>query len=148
MLRSWVRSTVRLAALVLLAGAAAGCAKSQVTVSGKVTHKGKSVTSGEVLFLSENGALTRASIGADGTYTARGVPVGPAKVGVDNPPPTESPAPGLPPSKDASNDPEVKELKERAARYVATPKQYRDPKQSGLTYTVQPGSQTHDIDLP
>jgi hypothetical protein len=147
MLPGWVRRTARLAALVLLAGAAVGCGKS-TTVSGKVTHKGKLVTSGDVLFLSEDGRETRGPIGADGTYTARGVPVGPAMVGVDNPPPAAPSGSGLPPSKDTSNDPEVKEMKERAARYVATPKQYRDPKQSGLTYTVQSGSQTHDIDLP
>jgi hypothetical protein len=148
MLRSWVRRAAERAVLLLLAGVGAGCGKSEVTVSGKVTHKGKAVTTGEVLFLSEDGRVTHGPVGADGTYTARGVPVGPAKVGVDNPPPAPPSTPGLPPTKDAANDPEMKELKERAARYVPTPSRYRDPKQSGLTYTVRPGSQTHDIDLP
>jgi len=107
LLRNWVRGTAGLAVLVLLAGAAAGCGKT-VTISGKVTHKGKAVTTGEVLFLSDNSALTRALIAVDGTYTAKGVPVGPDKVGVDNPPPAGPSAPGLPPGKDASDDPEVK----------------------------------------
>jgi hypothetical protein len=148
MLRCSVRRAAGLALLVLLGGAA-GCGKQATTVTGKVTYKGRALTSGDVLFLSDNDTLTRAPIGPDGTYTARGVPVGPAKLGVDNPPPPRDPAAtsGLPPAKDSSNDPEVKELKERAAHYVATPKHYRDPKQSGLTYTVQTGSQTHNIDL-
>ena len=32
-------------------------------------------------------------------------------------------------------------------KYVRIPSRYADDKKSGLTYTVQPGAQTHDVEL-
>jgi hypothetical protein len=146
------RGPARFAALLLLAGALAGCGgKSRATVSGAVSYKGKPVTSGEVVFLCQDGkAAVRAAIGPDGSYTAQNVPVGPAKLGVDNPAPAggAQTAVGKSPARKApANDPEVQEMKEKASHYVATPPRYTDPKQSGLSYSVTAGTQKHDIAL-
>jgi hypothetical protein len=151
MLSSWVRHAARWGGLLLLAGAVAGCGgKSGATVSGSVSYKGKPVTSGEVVFLSPDGkASVRAAIGPDGTYTAKNVPVGPAKLAVDNPAPAGAAAAGRAPAGKAppANDPEVQEMKEKASHYVATPPRYADPNQSGLSYTVTSGTQKHDVPL-
>jgi hypothetical protein len=143
-----VRRAARWVGLVLLAGAVAGCGgKSGATVSGTVSYKGKPVTSGEVVFLSPDGKATvRAPIGPDGTYTAQHVPVGPAKLGVDNPPPAGNLG-AAEVEKPAANDPEVQEMKAKASHYAATPPRYADPNQSGLSYTVTAGTQKHDIPL-
>jgi hypothetical protein len=133
----WV---VALAAAVLVAG----CARPRASVSGKVTYKGKPVTSGNVVIIGQDGkASPPGAIGTDGSYVIDGAPVGHVKAAVDNPPPPEPPpnAPKTP------NDPEVQQDKQLAARYVATPPQYRDPKKSGLEHDLQSGSNTWNIEL-
>jgi hypothetical protein len=138
----------RLGALLLLAAAAGGCHKSTATLSGTVTYRGRPVTSGEVVFLSEGGtASAHAPIGPDGRYTVTGVPVGPVKVAVDNPPPSWYATGQRLPAALAS-DPEVREAREQAAHYVPTPPRYRDPNHSGLSHTVERGSRSYDIALP
>ena len=73
------RATAWLAAVVLLAFVAAGCGSAAGRpklgkVSGKVTHKGQPVTSGEVTFTpatgkgGESGNVAFGKIGADGSY--------------------------------------------------------------------------------
>jgi hypothetical protein len=138
----------RLGALLLLAAAAGGCGKSTATLSGTVTYRGRPVTSGEVVFLAEVGTATaHAPIGPDGHYTVKGVPRGTVKVAVDNPPPSwYATGQRLPAA--LANDPEVREARAQAAHYVPTPWPYRDPNHSGLTHSVESGSQTYDIDLP
>jgi hypothetical protein len=135
-------------ALLVLAAAAGGCGRSTATLSGTVTYRGRPVTSGEVVFLAADGrAAAHAPIDPDGRYTVQGVPPGEARVAVDNAPPswyaTFSRLPAT-----LANDPEVREARAQAARYVPTPPRYRDPNQSGLTHTVEKGSQTYDIALP
>ena len=135
-------------ALLVLAAAAGGCGRSTATLSGTVTYRGRPVTSGEVVFLSQDGtASAHAPIRPDGHYTVTGVRAGTARVAVDNPPPSwYATGQRLPAA--LANDPEVREARAQAARYVPTPPRYRDPNQSGLTHTVGKGSQTYDIALP
>lgn len=131
---------VALVAAVLVAG----CARPRASVSGKVTYKGKPVTSGNVVIVGQDGkASPPGPIQPDGTYAIAGAPVGSVTAAVDNPPPAEPP-PNAPKN---SNDPEVKQDKELAARYVATPDQYKDPKKSGLQHDLQSGSNTWNIEL-
>jgi hypothetical protein len=139
---------VRLGALLVLAAAAGGCGRSTATLSGTVAYRGRPVTSGEVVFLAADGrASAHAPIGPDGHYTVEGVPVGEARVAVDNPPPSwYAVGQRLPAA--LANDPEVREARAQAARYVPTPPRYRDPNQSGLTHTVEKGSHSYDIALP
>jgi hypothetical protein len=137
-----------LGALLALAAAAGGCHKSTTTLSGTVTYRGRPVTSGEVVFLAEDGtAGAHAPIGPDGHYSVTGVPAGPVRVGVDNPPPSwYATGQRLPAA--LANDPEVREARAQAAHYVPTPWRYRDPNHSGLTHTVERGGQSYDIALP
>jgi hypothetical protein len=128
-----------------------------------VVYNGKPVTGGIITFLpadSRQNSVT-AELDAQGHFEAT-LPVGEVKIAVDNreleprpntprPPPTmpkdmklppgaekgaKEPAGGAAPSK--SNLP---------GTYVPIPRQYYDITTSGLTYTVQPGSQSKDIEL-
>jgi hypothetical protein len=135
-------------ALLLAALALTGCRASVATVSGTVTYRGKPVTSGTVVFVGEDHRVSLpAPIQADGTYTARRVPVGSVKVVVDNPRPvfigrsSGGPRPTV-------DDPEVTANREVAAHYVPTPPKYRDPDQSGITLEVHGGTNPFDITLP
>jgi hypothetical protein len=137
---------------------ALGCGKSPYSVgyadvSGQVLLDGKPLPGGEVSFVAVNGALAaRGDIGEDGHYQIK-APIGEVQIGVNNrmlmPP---NPRKGQRPkgmvhkTKDGSV---VKEddVPKKKGRYVDLPTKYLDPAASGLTYTVTPGSQTHDIQL-
>jgi hypothetical protein len=143
-----MRTYFRAACWVALAAGVClpGCGRSAPTVSGKVSYRGRPVTSGVVVFVGAGGKASRpAVIKEDGSYTATGVPVGPVKVAVDNPPPLgrvwgNSAAP-------PANDPEVQEAARRAASYVPTPHHYGDANQSGLSTTLKSGKNAYDIQL-
>jgi len=138
-----------LAALFLLAVlGATGCSGAkQASVTGRVSYKGKPVTSGTVVLFDQNGhASDLGNVQPDGTYTIARAPVGTDKVSFDNPPPPKT---ALPPGQKAppANDPEFAEAAKAKANYVPTPPQYKDPVQSGLTVEVKSGKNTIDIDL-
>ena len=80
-----IRSAVLLAALALT-----GCGEQTTDVSGKVTYKGKSVTSGTVVILDGGSAPKAGTINPDGTYRVSGVKYGSFKVAVSSPPPPGS----------------------------------------------------------
>jgi hypothetical protein len=133
--------------LCLAALLAAGCGKTTAQVSGKVTYRGRPVTSGAVTFLGKDGkAGDTGQIQADGSYVVARAPVGPVTIAVVTPPPPDY-------SQAASQggslaaDEEVKAGLARAARHVAVPAKYRNPQESGLTFEVRPGPNAHDIDL-
>jgi hypothetical protein len=139
------RSSVRLAALLVAAASVGvlGCGKRTATITGKVTYNNKPVTSGEVVFLAQDGhASVHAPIRPDGSFTVTNAPVGPVQVAVDNPPPTKVQA-----TSKNRHDPEVREAWQQAAHYVATPPKYGDPKQSGLNFDARPGSNEYNITL-
>jgi hypothetical protein len=139
------QSLGRLAALFVLAASVGvlGCGKKVGTVSGTVTYLNKPVTSGEVVFLSEDAKTgAHAHVQPDGSYKATDVPIGTMKVGLVNPPlrvPEHDPK--------VADSPEIKEAVKRAALYVPTPPGYRDPNQSGLTTEVKPGDNTYNLEL-
>jgi hypothetical protein len=140
------RSLARLALLLVLASSAGvlGCGKKTGTVSGKVTYHNKSVTSGEVFFLSQDGKTgAHAPVQPDGTYKVINVPLGTMKVGLQNPPLTVPDH-----DKSMADSPEIKEAVKRVALYVPTPPKYADIDQSGLTTEVKPGENTYNVDLP
>ncbi len=102
------------------------------SVEGKVVYRGKPLPGGTVGFHPARGKPVIARIDAEGNYLAPAVPVGEVKVTVE----TESAKPkggGLP--------------KVQQARYIAIPEKYARPATSGLTYTVQKGRQTLNIEL-
>ena len=144
------RSRARLAALLVLAAGAgaSGCGATAATVSGKVSHRNKLVTSGEVVFLTQDGKSgAHAPVQPDGTYRAVNVPLGTLRVGLRNPPPLYYQQIKNRP-KDLTDDPEMQEAAKRAANFVPTPPKYEDPNQSGLTTDVKPGENIYNLDLP
>jgi hypothetical protein len=78
---------VRLSGVILLASVTAiGCGGAGGgTVSGKVSYQGTSLTAGAVTFYGKDGKTATAVVQADGTYTAKNVPIGEAKVAVSVP---------------------------------------------------------------
>src|SRR6476659_1879135 len=68
-----------------------GCAAGSGTLSGKVTFKGKTVASGNVLVVGADGIARSSKIETDGSYTVPDVPVGEAKISVNSPNPVPDP---------------------------------------------------------
>lgn len=141
-----IRPAVLLAALALT-----GCGEKTTEVSGKVTYKGKPVTSGVVTILDGGSAPKAGAIQPDGTFRVSGVRLGTYKVAVSSPPPPGSePARRPAGGRDADDDkvptavapasPEV------IKTWVALPEKYGDPAKSDLTVDVKAG-QSLDIDL-
>jgi len=124
----------------------AGCGKRTGVVTGKVTHQGTPLTSGAVVFHGPNGQSDSGNIDAQGNYTVSQAPIGPVKVTVD-------PGPArLPPPRNTGPRKESKHPGEKEGappppppRRVVIPEKYKDPNQSGLTFTVTGGQQTFDI---
>jgi hypothetical protein len=146
---SWQRMATRLRPLPLLAaallvGGCGGGGDKPASVSGKVTYKGKTVTSGVVVLVGADGKTSDPGpVQTDGTYSIAHAPAGTVKVAFDNPPPP-------PVDRHAgAKDPEAKEKAEEAARYVPTPQQYKDPEKTGVTLTLKRGkNENADVNLP
>ena len=129
-------------AAALLTLAASGCGKPAGYISGKVTLQGKALPGGYVNFSCEGATPTvkTSVIQADGSYSIRDMPVGPAKIAVQGilgpqgPGTGTKPAGTVPPS--------------GGGKTVYVPPEFGNAETSKLTYTVVNGSQTHDIALP
>jgi len=84
---------VRRAAWLLLAMVAvglSGCGSSTATLSGKVTYRGRPVTSGSVVVLHADGTAKSVVIRPDGSYSVAGVERGHVRVGVISPDPAHA----------------------------------------------------------
>jgi hypothetical protein len=121
-----------------------GCAsKNEGVVSGTVTYQGKALTMGTVSFLdSSNQWLASSRINKKGQYEIQSkVPAGPVKITVTTP--GSSKAGGRGPNPGAKN-----KLGEPFPQVIPIPAKYSSADSSGLTYTVKPGENNFDIDLP
>jgi hypothetical protein len=146
--------------LTLLIASAAGCGASQGHVSGQVKYKDKPVPGGLVTFVPSDTTKRPVvtEIDENGHYKLY-VPVGDAKIAVENLTlkQVELPAGGIPPpagikipaaEKPAGEaKPSPSALKKPPGSYVPIPEKYYDSRNSGLSYVVVSGSQTHDIEL-
>lgn len=135
--------------LLLLTWALSGCGSPTAEVSGIVTYKGRPLPSGTVLFHSAEGRIEHGLVTAEGRYTIVEAPLGSVRITVQShaQAPKELPTRGgKPPATPAG--PSTPAIEKRDGKYVQIPRHYLDPAKSGLTYVVQAGSQTHDIDLP
>jgi hypothetical protein len=137
-------------ALGLLAGLP-GCGgnrpnyQQNAEVTGTVTFKGKPLPGGKISFVTVVGGLANSgTINEDGTYKVE-APVGQVQISIDNRVFRKHGAGHEPMLK----RPGAEELVTGPAkgRFVAIPTKYYNPGESGLTYTVEPGSHTHNINL-
>jgi hypothetical protein len=139
-----------------------GCGKPTGDISGKVTYQGKPVSGGSIIFFdAENLQVGSGALGLDGEYSVFKVPAGPMKIAVSAP--TALPRRRQKDSRSSSlateKAPEGANPKApkwngggaapgaRSRVDVVIPAKYTRPDQSGVTYTVQPGQQEHNIDL-
>jgi hypothetical protein len=162
---------VALFAAFLLLGCKQTNPNAPARVSGKVTYNGSPVTGGSVTFHFKEGGPITMGISEDGSYSGTDIPAGDAVVTVE----TESinpdkkhttygavggvgsgPAAMYGKRSPVRKAPEGKGEKESPAPegattanlvYVKIPKKYSDPATSGLTVTLKPGNQTHNIAL-
>jgi hypothetical protein len=142
---------------------AAGCGpnyKARGTVKGKVTFANKNLTVGSVMFHGKDNMTGSASIDKNGNYVMNDAPLGEVQITVDVPkaPPggigMMKAGPGLKASKDVKSvDPEGSGksismmIGDMPSYVLPIPEKYAKVETSGLTYTVQRGEQTHDINL-
>jgi hypothetical protein len=139
---------------------ALGCGGSgrsveHVEVKGRVLHKGEPLPGGRVTFVAtDRGFAISADIDEQGNYTIK-APVGAVIISVDNRMLSRQgvaaaknlpKGAGRPPSEGGGKD-MLKEAPPVKGTYKQIPSKYYLPETSGLTYTVQKGSQTHDIEL-
>ncbi len=138
-----LRHRIAFGVALMSALAATGCGSSGPTmgrVSGTVTYRGKPLEKGTVTFISTDGERPNAigSIAA-GSYTLQtaetgdGAVVGEYKIAVSdiNPEAYNTELPGVPAKVPKS----------------AIPKKYLNADTSGLTFKVESGSQTKDVEL-
>lgn len=141
-----------------------GCEKSTVipptaTLSGKVNYRGKPVTGGILLFITDTGHQVSTNIEADGTYSLKPF-VGNSKIAINNkilmterekaaekasaPRGGVSKAPEGPPPRLQSSLTDTKVI---PGKYMPIPQKYESIDTSGLTYTVEAGDHTKDFNL-
>jgi hypothetical protein len=128
--------------LIVLPVALVGCGGGVGEVRGKVTYQDKPVCSGNVVIVGADSLPYYGPIQEDGSYTAKGVIAGEAKVAVFSPGPT--PPPG------GSVSPRLKKQNENPIdlnKWFPLPDRYADHATSGLTLTVHRGENKYDIPL-
>ena len=127
-----LRSMVLICGVALLQGCGPSGPPPTAKATGKVTHKDKPVTEGEIYFVAaEKGYSANVSLGADGKYQiSTGLPPANYKVFVSRPRITKPPMPGEAP-------PEVKDF--------PVPDKYQSETTSGLTAEVKAGDNTFDF---
>ena len=108
----------------LLLLAAIGCGGNNATISGKVSYKGRAVTSGAVVVRNHDNTASKGAIQPDGTYAVSGVARGRVQIGV------------------LSAEPKAK-----GRDWFPLPRKYGKPGASGLECDVTGSSVQHDLDL-
>ncbi len=119
----------------------AGCGPSTGEIEGTVEYDGKPLTSGSVIFMSEDKKPRLAHIHKDGTYRISDCPPGLVRIAVrTRPREPEAFSHTKPPPKSTIPADYLK-------GGVAIPRKYEEAEQSGLTYQVKLGRQTHNLKL-
>jgi hypothetical protein len=129
------------ASLTFLPFALVGCGGAG-DVRGRVTYQDKPVCSGNVVIIGSDSLPYYGPIQEDGSYIAKGVKVGEAKVAVFSPGPTAPPE-GPVGDKIKKNTQNTVDPK----KWFALPERYGDPATSGLSLTVHRGENKFDIPL-
>jgi hypothetical protein len=131
--------------VLLLALGCGGCGPAgKGNVSGQVTFKGKPLPLGSIAFYAQEGNKdVVTSLIRNGAYAVEGVPAGPAKITVMVVDPAKAGGGGKAANPKKGGD----SAATGPAEAAALPERYRHPDQSGLTYTVTRGDQTHNLVL-
>ena len=139
----------------------AGCGpnyKARATVKGKVTFANKTLTTGSVTFFGKDNITGSASIDKNGYYVMNDAPLGDVKITVSVPAQPMGglarggPSPIKPPKDSGSVNPDnpaqrISIMGAMPTNVVPIPDKYANVETSDLTYTVQKGEQTYDINL-
>ena len=130
----------RVAGLGLLLGLLAGC-QGTGSMSGKVKFQGKPLVYGTVLLIGSDNKSVQAPIQKDGQYDASGLTPGEIKVAVNSPNPKGVAI--YAGWREGKKKPPPLEV----PGWFEIPGKYGDVKTSGLTFTIQGGSNPIDIEL-
>lgn len=122
----------------LLLALLAGCGANTAVVKGRITYKGAPLDYGSVVFFVGKDGIP-GQISPDGTYQAKGVPFGEAKVEVHSRAAEES----LP----AKHTKGGKEGPAVERKGMVIPENYNDKEKSGLRVTIQKSVTEYDIEL-
>ncbi len=141
------------AVFACVALAAGGCGGPAVgTVTGTVRYRGEPLPLATICFSCKGGAEVRTGTVKDGAYTVERVPPGPAKIYFGSPAPkfvaTAAPAGKAAGGRRMAGDAMRPMPPGMSLKVVPLPDRLRNPKTSGQEYTVRPGPQTRDFDLP
>jgi hypothetical protein len=145
---------------LLLGIALAGCSnyKARGKVKGRVKFFDKYLTCGTVAFTAKDGRVGSGNIDFDGNYEVSDAPIGDVTVTVKVPTmgrgpeagmgPAQPP-PGVPPMRAPGGGEGEKTFMPAIdpSKIVEIPGRYGRVEDSGLTYTVVKGEQTHNITL-
>lgn len=131
---------------------ASGCAR-KADVQGTVTHRGRPVIAGSVIFVSADNTALAAVIEPDGTYAVDGIPPGPVKVAVVS----QDPARGRSvqagdkllhrTGRGKRKGNAMRKLPAPTKGWFPLPAEVGDPEKSGLLFVVAPGRATLPIEL-
>lgn len=132
--------------------------KARATVKGKVTFGKMTLTTGSIMFHGKDNITGSASIDKNGNYVMNDAPLGEIQitVSVPKPPPggigMMKAGPVRSTKEVGSVNPENAEQRisimgDMPSQIVPIPEKYASVETSGLSYTVQKGEQTHDINL-
>jgi hypothetical protein len=143
----WACRYLPLGLVMLAAGCSSPADTDHAEVSGRVLFKGEPLPGGRVTFVSVVGGFANAATIDENGYYKIKAPIGDVQISVDNrmlhPQYSHAPAQS-----------EGMKKKSGAAQvliqghFVTIPSKYYHTDQSGLTYKVVSGAQTHDIPLP
>ena len=145
-----MRYAAKLAPLVLVV-AVSGCGGNTATLNGKVTYRGRAVTSGSVIVVNADGTAESGVIQSDGSYTVEHVKLGPVKVGVLSPDPAHARSILTPEENRAKTG--HKSTKKAAAGKAAAggwfplPHNFGNPESSGLGCDVTESRAHYDIEM-
>jgi hypothetical protein len=125
-----------------------GCGKSRGTLSGTVKLGDKSVASGSVVVVAEDGIeTTQGTISPDGTYKVENVPFGQVKISVHSPDPGASPLAKI--TEQAKKKLESKGWKAPEqvdnSKWFAIPENYNGAETSGITVKMDQSNKKFDI---
>jgi hypothetical protein len=151
------RLAIRLIIPALGVSCFVGCSKQVGEVTGKVTYLDRPLNYGFLVFVGEDNQPVSATINPDGTYTAKNVPYGLAKVAVKSPDPSRLLEAGKIQSQGAENAPEKYKKREipapslppgvELAKWFAIPETCGDHMKSGITVTISAPTTPFDIVL-